>query len=289
MNLRRLVAGASAVLAACSAPQQLIAPPASSSLTAPAPEVSSGYRANLVSVRATRHMAAAEDARAAEAGRAILRQGGSAVDAAIAMQAVLSLVEPQASGIGGGAFLMVWDGERVTSYDGRETAPAGATESLFIGADGKPMTFDKARIGGRSVGTPGVLRALEVAHKAHGRLPWAQLFEPAIRLCEEGFRISPRLHAQLVADEFLATSPAMAAYFLEADGRPKAVGTMLRNPALAAVLRRIAREGAGAPLYRFTGRGDRVAGARQPQPGKPGALRSARLRSQRTNARVRRL
>ena len=89
-------------------------------------------------------MAAAEDARAAEAGRAILRQGGSAVDAAIAMQAVLSLVEPQASGIGGGAFLMVWGGERVTSYDGRETAPAGATESLFIGADGKPMTFDKA-------------------------------------------------------------------------------------------------------------------------------------------------
>ncbi|WP_256597562.1 gamma-glutamyltransferase family protein, partial [Pseudomonas sp. RW409] len=169
-------------------------------------------------------------------------------DAAIAMQAVLTLVEPQSSGIGGGALIVLWDGKAVRTYDGRETAPAGATEKLFLQADGKPMPFPQAQIGGRSVGTPGVLRALELAHKKHGRLPWAQLFEPAIRLADQGFPISPRLHSMIVADPYLAKSPDMAAYFLNADGTPKAVGTLLKNPQLAAVLERIAKEGPNA-LY----------------------------------------
>ena len=165
------------------------------------------------------------------------------------MQAVLTLVEPQSSGIGGGALIMLWDGKNVRTYDGRETAPAGATQRLFLQADGTPMPFTRAQIGGRSVGTPGVLRALELAHKKHGRLPWAQLFEPAIKLAEQGFAISPRLHQLIASDSSLRSSPDMVAYFLNADGSPKAIGTRLKNPELAAVLQRIANEGPDA-LYR---------------------------------------
>lgn len=194
-------------------------------------------------------MAAAANPLAAEAGREMLRQGGSAIDAAIAMQAVLTLVEPQSSGIGGGAMIVLWDGKQVRTYDGRETAPAGATEKLFLNADGKPMAFTQAQIGGRSVGTPGVLRALELAHRQHGRLPWAKLFEPAIKLAEQGFAISPRLHSLLTADPLIRQSPDMAAYFLNEDGGVKAVGTRLQNPKLAAVFKRIASEGADA-LYK---------------------------------------
>ena len=213
-----------------------------------APELGSGYRTDLSTRHAERHMAAAANPLAAEAGREMLRQGGSAIDAAIAMQAVLTLVEPQSSGIGGGAFIMLWDGQQVQAYDGRETAPAGATERLFLKADGTPMAFTDAQIGGRSVGTPGVLRALEMAHKKSGHLQWAKLFEPAIRLSEQGFAISPRLHSLIAADRFIAQSPDMAAYFLNADGSPKATGTRLKNPALAAVFKRIAKEGPDA-LY----------------------------------------
>ena len=214
----------------------------------PAPELGSGYRTDLSTRHAERHMAAAANPLAAEAGREMLRQGGSAIDAAIAMQAVLTLVEPQSSGIGGGAFIMLWDRHNVQAYDGRETAPAGATERLFLKADGTPMAFTDAQIGGRSVGTPGVLRALEMAHKKSGRLPWAKVFEPAIRLSEQGFAISPRLHSLIAADRFIAQSPDMAAYFLNADSSPKATGTLLKNPALAAVFKRIAKEGPDA-LY----------------------------------------
>jgi len=214
----------------------------------PAPELGSGYRTDLSTRHAERHMAAAANPLAAEAGREMLRQGGSAIDAAIAMQAVLTLVEPQSSGIGGGAFIMLWDGKNVHAYDGRETAPAGATERLFLRADGTPMTFPEAQIGGRSVGTPGVLRALEMAHKKTGHLQWAKLFEPAIRLSEQGFAISPRLHALIAADRYIPKSPEMAAYFLNADGTAKATGTLLKNPALAAVFKRIAMEGPDA-LY----------------------------------------
>ncbi|WP_248485985.1 gamma-glutamyltransferase [Pseudomonas sp. CYM-20-01] len=214
----------------------------------PAPELGSGYRTDLTTQHAERHMAAAANPLAAEAGREMLRMGGTAIDAAIAMQAVLTLVEPQSSGIGGGAFIMLWDGKNVHAYDGRETAPAGATERLFLRGDGTPMAFPEAQIGGRSVGTPGVLRALEMAHKKTGRLQWATLFEPAIRLAEQGFAMSPRLHSLIAADRNIPQSPDMAAYFLNADGTPKATGTVLKNPALANVFKRIAKEGPDA-LY----------------------------------------
>ncbi|HHS7811798.1 gamma-glutamyltransferase [Pseudomonas jessenii] len=228
-------------LAACNAPP--------SSTLPLAPEAASGYRTDLQTRHASKHMAAAANPLAAEAGREMLRKGGSAIDAAIAMQAVLTLVEPQSSGIGGGAMIVLWDGKQVRTYDGRETAPAGATEKLFLQADGKPMPFPQAQIGGRSVGTPGVLRALEMAHTQHGRLPWATLFEPAIKLAEQGFAISPRLHSLLESDPVIRKSPDMAAYFLNRDGSVKAVGTRLQNPALAAVLKRIANEGPDA-LYK---------------------------------------
>ncbi|WP_322614846.1 gamma-glutamyltransferase [Pseudomonas sp. BIC9C] len=214
-----------------------------------APESASGFRTDLRTQHAEKYMAAAANPLAAEAGREMLRRGGSAIDAAIAMQAVLTLVEPQSSGIGGGALIVLWDGKAVRTYDGRETAPAGATEKLFLQANGQPMGFTQAQIGGRSVGTPGVLRALELAHQKHGRLPWAQLFEPAIQLAEQGFAISPRLHQLIAADSSMPRSAEMMAYFRNADGSPKAVGTNLKNPALAAVLKRIAQEGSDA-LYK---------------------------------------
>jgi gamma-glutamyltranspeptidase/glutathione hydrolase len=214
-----------------------------------APESASGFRTDLKAQHAEKYMAAAANPLAAEAGREMLRRGGSAIDAAIAMQAVLTLVEPQSSGIGGGALIVLWDGKAVRTYDGRETAPAGATEKLFLQANGQPMGFTQAQIGGRSVGTPGVLRALELAHQKHGRLPWAQLFEPAIRLAEQGFAISPRLHQLIAADSSMPRSAEMMAYFRNADGSPKAVGTNLQNPALAAVFKRIAHEGPDA-LYK---------------------------------------
>jgi len=229
------------ILTACNAPPTSTLPVA--------PESASGYRTDLQTRYASRHMAAAANPLAAEAGREMLRQGGSAIDATIAMQAVLTLVEPQSSGIGGGALIVLWDGKAVRTFDGRETAPAGATEKLFLQADGTPMAFTQAQIGGRSVGTPGVLRALELAHRKHGRLPWAKLFEPAIQLTEQGFAISPRLHQLIASDSSMRSSPDMVAYFLNADGSPKAAGTLLKNPALAAVLKRIANEGPDA-LYK---------------------------------------
>lgn len=249
-------AAALALLGACStqtAAPPAAAPPAAAPAAAampPAPEVSSGYRKGMATTYADKHMAAAANPLATEAGRKILRAGGTAIDAAIAMQAVLTLVEPQATGIGGGAFIMYWDGKRVQAYDGRETAPAGADENLFMRPDGKPMSFSEGQIGGRSVGTPGVLRALEIAHRQHGKLPWARLFEPAIALAEQGFPISPRLYTQIAADKFLPNSPEMAAYFLTPDGKPKPVGTMLKNPALAKTLREIAHRG---PNVLYTG------------------------------------
>ena len=217
-------------------------------------------------------MIAAANPLAAEAGREILRAGGSAVDAAIAAQLVLNLVEPQSSGIGGGAFLLHYAGDSgaMVAYDGRETAPAVATPDLFMTADGTPMGFWEAVVGGRSVGVPGLLRMLELAHQDHGRLPWARLFEPAIRLADEGFAISPRLHALVSRDRFLNGTPDAAAYFYAADGRPKPIGTPLRNPAFAATLRAIATGGADA-FYEGTIARDLVA-AVAAVPGNPGLL-----------------
>ena len=181
-----------------------------------------------------------------EAGQQILQAGGSAVDAAIAVQMVLTLVEPQSSGIGGGAFLLHFDGHQVQAYDGRETAPAGATPGLFLDASGRPMPFADAVVGGRSVGVPGTVRMLALAHQRHGKLPWADLFQPAIALATQGFRVSPRMATLLAADPHLAKDPVAAAYFFDTDGKPWPAGHLLRNPELAAVLQRLAREGPDA-------------------------------------------
>jgi gamma-glutamyltranspeptidase/glutathione hydrolase len=178
----------------------------------------------------------------------MLAQGGSAVDAAIATQLVLGLVEPHASGLGGGAFLMVYEGKarRTVAYDGRETAPGGADARLLVGADGKPMTYLSAVVGGRSVGVPGTPRLLEVAHARHGKLAWAALFKPAIEIAEKGFPMSPRLHELVGRDASLAQQPAARAYFFGADGKPKPVGTLIRNPEYATTLRALAAKGADA-------------------------------------------
>lgn len=197
---------------------------------------------------AERQMVAAANPIATAIGRDILRRGGSAVDAAIAVQLALTLVEPQSSGIGGGAFLLHYDSgaDKVTSYDGRETAPAAARDDLFLTRDGKPKPRDQMRFGGLAVGVPGVLGMMEIAHRDHGLLPWAALFEPTIALAERGFEISERLHRSIANDRTLKNFPAARAYFHDASGVPLAVGTRLRNPALAAVLRQIAADGVDA-------------------------------------------
>jgi gamma-glutamyltranspeptidase/glutathione hydrolase len=197
---------------------------------------------------ATRHMVAAAHPLAAEAGRDVLRRGGAAIDAAVAVQAVLGLVEPQSSGIGGGAFILHWDAGARTleTWDGRETAPSAATPALFLRPDGTPMGFHEAAVGGRAVGVPGAVAALEAAHRAHGRLPWDTLFAPAIALAEQGFAVSPRLAAAIAADrERLARDLATRAYFLP-DGAPLQAGHVLRNPPYAETLRAIAARGAAA-------------------------------------------
>ena len=191
-------------------------------------------------------MVAAANPHAVDAGYAILKQGGTAVDAAIAVQLVLGLVEPQSSGIGGGAFMLVHDARtgKLTAYDGREVAPAAATAERFL-KDGRPLDFHDAVVGGKSVGVPGVVALLAETHRRHGRLPWAALFEPAILLAERGFAISPLLHEALAADRYL-DQPRVHAYFFEAPGRPRAVGATLRNPRYAATLRALAAGGATA-------------------------------------------
>ena len=186
---------------------------------------------------------------ASQAGLQMLRQGGNAMDAVVAAQMVLTLVEPQSSGLGGGAFLLHSNGRELLALDGRETAPALADERLFMQADGSPMAWRDAVVGGRSVGVPGVLRMLELAHRVQGRLPWKRLFEPAIRLSEQGFAVSPRLHQILARDAALLKEPSAAAYFYDAQGRPWPVGHRLRNPALARTFKSIAQHGADA-LYR---------------------------------------
>ena len=216
-----------------------------------------------------RQAVAAANPLATDAGSQILRVGGSALDAAIAVQLVLGLVEPQSSGIGGGAFLMHFDGRRVQAFDGRETAPAGARAHQFLDKDGKPLSFDEALLGGDAVGVPGAVRMLEAAHRQHGALPWAQLFEPAITLAEQGFRVSARLHTLLQADPHLRKDPLAARFFYNAQGQAWPVGHLLRNPEYAHVLRRIATEGSRA-LHE--GPVAQAIVARSAQPPRPGSL-----------------
>lgn len=195
-----------------------------------------------------KYVVAAADPRATAAGEEMLRKGGSAVDAAIAVQAVLGLVEPQSSGIGGGAFMMHYDASKnlLESYDGREVAPASATPDMFLDENGQPMKFYDAVVGGRSVGVPGVLAMLKLAHDEHGRLPWADLFQPAIKLASEGFIVSPRLHGLLARPSKLKTMPGADTYFYDADGNARPVGYKLKNPAYAESLTLIANDGPDA-------------------------------------------
>lgn len=184
---------------------------------------------------------------AADAGLEILNAGGSAVDAAIAIQLVLGLVEPQSSGLGGGAFLLHWNPalRQLKSYDGREVAPQSATPLQFLKADGQPQPFREAMLGANSVGVPGVLRMLEMTHRAHGKLGWAQVFQPAIKLADAGFPVSPRLNALLSMepDGAAAFDPAARSYLFDPNGKPWPVGHMLKNAALAETLRTIAERG----------------------------------------------
>ncbi len=200
----------------------------------------------------------------------ILRAGGSAVDAAIAVQMVLALVEPQSSGLGGGAFLLHFDGKHTQAYDGRETAPAGATPALFLNANGKPMAFANAVVGGRAVGVPGTVAMLALAHQQHGRLPWAQLFAPAIALANSGFAICPRMATLLAKETALKIDPVAAAYFYDSQDKPWPAGHVLRNPELAAVLQRIALEGPNALMRGDVARA--IAAKVQHHPSNPGTL-----------------
>lgn len=194
-------------------------------------------------------MVTAANPHAVNAGVEMLKLGGSAIDAAVAIQAVLTLVEPQSSGIGGGAFLLWYDNltRELSSFDGRETAPKEATPSLFLDESGKPLKWIDAVVGGKSVGTPGVLHMLNEVHKKHGKLPWNKLFEPAIALAENGFAVSPRL-AKLVQFKFnpgLEFSQTAKDYFFP-NGKPLQEGQLLVNKPLAAAYKKIANQGVSA-------------------------------------------
>jgi gamma-glutamyltranspeptidase/glutathione hydrolase len=192
-------------------------------------------------------MVSAADPRAAAAGREILDAGGTAADAAIATMLALTVVEPQSSGIGGGGFLVYHDSAtgRVATINGREKAPAAATPALFLDAAGKPRPRGEVIPGGLSVGVPGNLRLAEIAHRKHGRLPWARLFQPAIRLARDGFALTPRMRDALGNPTDLERAAFMRLGFYDAGGNPKPAGAILRNPALAATLQQLARHGAG--------------------------------------------
>ena len=224
--------------------------PANADAQSAQPEIGTGG-AGRVEVIATREMAVAANPHAARVGAQILTAGGSAMDSAIAMQMVLNLVEPQSSGIGGGGFLLYYDAahDALISLDGRETAPAAVTSDLFKAPDGSIPGYFDALVGGRSVGTPGLLRMLEEAHRRYGKLSWAELFEPAIALSEAGFEISPRLAKLAGWAPTLGRMSVAATYFLDTDGKAKPAGTLLQNPDFAVGLRSIAVGGANA-FYR---------------------------------------
>jgi len=196
---------------------------------------------------ATDYMIAIAHPLAAKAGNDILARDGSAVDAAIAAELVLTLVEPQSSGIGGGAFLLHHDASKgkIETYDGREFAPASATPTLFFDKNGTPMRWPDAATGGKAVGVPGVLRMLALAHAEHGILPWSELFKPAIRLAEDGFTVTPRLAGLLAADTQMPLIPGTRDYFYPG-GKPLKAGETLKNPALVKVLRAVADMGSAA-------------------------------------------
>ncbi|MBB3771910.1 gamma-glutamyltranspeptidase/glutathione hydrolase [Angulomicrobium tetraedrale] len=250
-----------------------------------APEAASAVQAGAKFATAKHWMVTAANPLAAEAGAAALRAGGNAIDAMVATQLMLGLVEPQSSGLGGGAFLVYWDAAKgeLTTFDARETAPRAATPTLFQDAKGQPLTFMGAVVGGRSVGTPGTPRLLETVHRRYGRIAWAQLFRPATRLAEAGFAVSPRL-AGLIADDVdnLKRNDAARSYFLDADGAPLKPGAVLKNPAYAATLHHLAQYGADA-FYAGTLASDIVRTVREAN--NPGVLSLADLREYRVKER----
>ncbi len=217
-----------------------------------APEPASGYRVGKTAVYAKRYMVATANPLASRAGCEVLKKGGSAVDAAVAVQMVLGLVEPQSSGIGGGAFMLHYDAaqKKVQAYDGRETAPAAANENYLRWVSDTDRTTPQpggARASGRSIGTPGAVRMLEMAHHDYGKLAWGDLFQPATQLARDGFRISGRMAAAISGSASgLSRDSEAVAYFFNADGTPKALGTVLKNPAYADTLTSIASGGADA-------------------------------------------
>jgi gamma-glutamyltranspeptidase/glutathione hydrolase len=217
---------------------------------------------------------------AAQVGYDVLKDGGSAVDAMVAAQMVLGLVEPQSSGLGGGAFLVYHDENKheLTTLDGRETAPSAVTETLFLKPDGTPMTFFDAVVGGRSVGVPGTLKLMFEAHQRYGKLPWERLLKPAIQLADQGFVVSPRL-AQLIAkdQQRLQTYPKTKAYFFDALGAPLQAGAVLKNPDYAQTLRLISKQGPDV-FYRGEISQD-IAKAVQGAANNPGLLRLEDLRA----------
>jgi gamma-glutamyltranspeptidase / glutathione hydrolase len=212
---------------------------------------------------APRHdMVESADPRAAAIGRDILREGGSAADAAAAMAVALTIVEPQSAGIGGGGFLVHYAARAhaLTALDGREQAPAAARPDRFLDAGGKPLPFFNAMLGGRSIGVPGTLRLAAAMHQRFGKLPWARLIEPSIRLAADGYELSPRVQRLLAGDKVLPTIAAARALYYQDDGSAKPAGSVIVNPALAATLRIIAKDGAGA-FYRGALARDIVAAA----------------------------
>jgi gamma-glutamyltranspeptidase/glutathione hydrolase len=221
MMPRRLLGVALLLVAACRVPSVQAAPPS---------------------------MVAAAHPLAVEAGLEMLRRGGTAVDAAIAVQMVLGVVEPHASGIGGGGFLLHYDGasHAITVYDGRETAPAGASPTMFLSADGKPLGYREAVASGMSVGVPGLLAMLELAHKEKGKLAWSELFGPAIAAARDGFAVSSRLAAWLQRIPALREEQAIRETYFNADGSPRKQGERIANPALAETMDLIAKQGARA-------------------------------------------
>ena len=213
----------------------------------PLPSLASLWSRTPPPAMAKSYMIAAANPLAVEVGLEMLRAGGSAADAAVAVQLVLNLVEPQSSGIGGGAFALHWQaaGALLETYDGRETAPAAARPDRFL-ASGEPLALPRAISSGASVGVPGTLRLLEALHRAHGRLSWARLFAPAIRLADQGFPVSARLNMLLQWQGAHSFSPRARSHYFDAAGRARSVGYLLKNPELAATLRVIAEGGADA-------------------------------------------
>ena len=214
----------------------------------PQPELPSGYNPK-PGWKTSEFAVAAANPLATDAGYQVILAGGSAVDAAVAIQMVLTLVEPQSSGIGGGAFLLAWDGEALKAYNGRETAPSAAGESYFLDENGEPIPYAEAVRSGLSPGIPGTVAMLYHANLQHGKLPWKELFEPAITLARDGFHISPRLHELLRADDTLREDSIARQLYYDENGDALPVGTLLKNPALARLLQRIAEEGPDA-FYR---------------------------------------